>query len=121
MVSAMAAYSFSALSDIRTIAQAHERRGFHVLVVGMAWQGVQGLAKTLGMASAKDRTMVVTSLARQIHEKAKKGGSVFAQPTLVVVGDDGHLGEAAVAWGQIQQAANASGSEVVFAHLPMAG
>ena len=113
----MAAYSFSPISDIKDITEAHARRGFKVMVVGMAWKSVQTLTKTMGIPASKDQAMMVSSLARQIYEAGKKGVDLFAQPTLVIVGDDGHLDEAAVAWSRIQEAAKGSPSEVVFAHL----
>lgn len=114
----MAAYSFSPISDIKEITEANTRRGFKVLVVGMAWESVQRLTKTLGLPTGKDQALMVSSLARQIYEAGKKGADLFAQPTLVIVGDDGHLNEA-VAWSRIQAAAKGSPGEVVFAHLPV--
>lgn len=112
----MAAYSFSAISDIREITDAHARRGFKVLVVGMAWKSVQAVAKTLGVNANKDQTLMVSSLDRRIYETRKQGGDLFAEPTLVIVGDDGHLGEAALAWSRIQEAAKGAPAEIVFAH-----
>lgn len=112
----MTTYAFNAITDIKAIADAHLKRGFRVLVVGMAWNRVQVLAKSLGMATTKDQAMVVTSLARQVYEQGKTGGELFNQPTLVVVGGDEPMDEAATAWGRIQEAAVLSHSEVVFAH-----
>ena len=86
-MSAMSSYEFEAISNIETIAQAHAKRGFRVVLVGEAWTSVQALAKRMGVTPNKADTLVVTSLARQIHERQKTGADLFDQNTFLVVGD----------------------------------
>ena len=115
----MSSYEFQAISDIESIAAAHAKRGYRVLLVGEAWTCVQALAKKMGVPPNKADTLVVTSLARQIHECRKKGGELFDQNTLVVVSEPVGEHGADTAWARVREAALVSSNEVVFAHLPV--
>ena len=116
----MTTYAFRPVANFTQILKCHEARGFRVLVSGVHWDQVQALAKQVGKATTKDETLVLSSLARKLHEHEKRGTSFFGQPTLIVLDDSESPDLEATAWQRIQAAAEQSENEVVFAYTPAA-
>lgn len=114
----MTTYAFRPVANFQQIIKSHEARGFRVLVSGVHWDAVVALAKSMGKVPSKDDTLVLSSLARKLHEHQKSGQSFFGQPTLVVLDDSESPDQQATAWQHIQQAAEQAESEVVFAYTP---
>lgn len=116
----MTTYAFRPISNFTQIIKSHQSRGFRVLVSAVHWDQVQALAKQVGKATNKDETLVLSSLARKLHEHEKSGKSFFGQPTLIVLDDSESPDLEHTAWQRIQAAAEQADNEVVFAYTPAA-
>lgn len=113
----MTAIAIRPVSSLDELIQVYTTRGYQVLVVSEAWSDTQALARRLAQPISRAGTLVVSSLARRVHEASKGGSSLFAVPTLVLV-DDAHFDFSATAWTRIQDAARISDQDVVFVHVP---
>lgn len=113
----MSAIAIRPVSSLEQLLSVYKSRGYQLLIVSDAWNDVRSLAARLAQPTNMTTTLVVSSLARRVHESRKQGVEQFAGPTLVVV-DEAHLNPASVAWEQIQQAARASVHDIVFVHVP---
>ncbi len=114
----MTTYAFRPVANFDQIIKSHEARGFRVVVSGVHWEPVKILAKQVGKVPNKADTLVLSSLARQIHESEKAGKPLFEQPTLILIDDSESPEREATAWQRIQNAAAESSSEVIFAYAP---
>lgn len=114
----MSSYAIQAVSSPRAIIEAHQRRGFEVLMVAISWDGAKALAKSLGMATDSRHLMVVSTMARRLHEVRRAHLSAFSQPTLVVLPAADVLGLDSRDWDHVRQEAEAAANDVVFLHAP---
>lgn len=115
----MSAIAIRPVSSLEELISVYTARGYQLLIVSDAWNDVRALATRLAQPTNTSTTLVVSSLARRVHESRKRGIEQFAGPTLVIV-DEAHLDPGSVAWNQIQQAARESAHDIVFVHVPAA-
>jgi len=112
----MSTYAFRSVTGFSQILKSHEARGFRVLVSGVHWEPVKALAKKVGLQTNKSDTLVLSSLARRLHEGDKAGQPFFGQPTLIVLDDSESPELESTAWQRIQAAAADSDSQGIFAY-----
>lgn len=110
----MSSYEIEARSATGPVIEAYKKRGFDVVVAALSWHGAQGLAKSLGLSSQPRDLMVVSTLARKVHEAQRDHKPGFSHSSLVVLPatDAGHLDSAD--WNLVRHAAEMANDEVVF-------
>lgn len=112
----MSSYAIQAVSSPKTIIEAHQKKGFEVITVSVNWAGATALAKSLGMATDSQHLMVVSTLARKLHEARRAQRQLFAQPTLVVMPAEDTGALESVDWLRVCREAETSGHDVIFLH-----